>query len=116
VSPLPEYEGADLVLPTLRRNLQRNVNLQHDEAQQAAFEALCTQRVGLVVGPPGTGKSFLGSQIAQAILGVSSDDGQQPLRMRLLVFATVAHSAPSFGKVAETHVLSSLFATLNRAH
>jgi len=26
------------------------------------------------------------------------------------------HSAPSFGKVAETHVLSSLFATLNRAH
>lgn len=59
------------MLATLRRNLARKADLQHDDAQQAAFEGLCSSRVGLVVGPPGTGKSFLGSQIAQAILEVS---------------------------------------------
>jgi len=61
----PEYAGAERILGRVEDNL-RDANIEFGGAQRAAFEHMCSARVALVVGPPGTGKSFLASHLARA--------------------------------------------------
>jgi len=44
-----------------------------DRAQRAAFEHATSSRVASIVGPPGCGKSFAGSELARAILAATQE-------------------------------------------
>ena len=71
-SPAPEYFGRENVLRTVEQQMQdRDIKL--DVAQQAAFEHACSHRVALIVGPPGTGKSFIGAELASSLLRATDE-------------------------------------------
>ena len=81
--PPPEYEGAQQLQRQLDRQLAAD-NIQLDAAQRDAFEHACASRLALIVGPPGTGKSFVGSELAWAIL--------QATELRLLLVCYTNHA------------------------
>jgi len=67
--PLPlERHRIGELQEQLRRQFE-DARWQVDAAQQAAFQHATSHRVSLVVGPPGTGKSFVGVELALALLG-----------------------------------------------
>ena len=72
-SPAPDYPGIENVLGNLEQRMQdRGIEL--DVAQQAAFQHACSHRVALIVGPPGTGKSFVGAELASSILRSTTEN------------------------------------------
>lgn len=86
-SPAPTYAGAERVLACAKRNVAAD-GIQLDDAQRAAFEHACAHRVANIVGPPGTGKTFLGVELAHAIL--------QSSEQRLLVVCYTNHALDQF--------------------
>lgn len=86
-SPPPAYPGAERVLACIERNLTAD-GLQLDVAQRAAFEHACSHRVANIVGPPGTGKTFVGVELAHAILQTS--------KQQLLVVCYTNHALDQF--------------------
>ena len=94
--PPPQYAGADRLLRTLDAQLGRS-GVQLDRAQRAAFEHACRHRLALIVGPPGTGKSFIGSQLAQAILGATASNGLVAgEELKILVVCYTNHALDQF--------------------
>jgi len=71
-SPAPEYDGVENILGALERQMQIS-GIVLDQAQQSAFEHACAHRLALIVGPPGTGKSFIGAELAQSMLHATSE-------------------------------------------
>ena len=59
-----------------------------DRAQRAAFEHATSHRVACIVGPPGCGKSFAGSELSLAILAATSQ--------KLLVVCFTNHALDQF--------------------
>lgn len=84
VSAAPEYAGRD----RLQAQIDGQVEFQLDEAQRAAFTHAIESRVALIVGPPGTGKSFVGAELAHAILAVTSE--------KMLVVCYTNHALDQF--------------------
>jgi len=67
-----EYIGRENVLRTVEQQMQDRDN-KLDVAQQAAFEHACSHRMALIVGPPGTGKSFIGAELASSLLRATDE-------------------------------------------
>ena len=60
-------------LATLAERQVEEAGIALDPAQQRAFVHATSSRVANIVGPPGTGKSFAGGEIARAVLGATDE-------------------------------------------
>lgn len=83
----PEYEGAEHIIPTLQANLAA-AGAAVDPAQHAAFEHAASHCIANIVGPPGTGKTFVAVELAHAILKSSSE--------KLLIVCYTNHALDQF--------------------
>jgi len=96
LSPRPNYPGAELLYGQIEDQLNRpGVNI--DAAQRDAFRHAIEHRVGMIVGPPGTGKSFVAVEIARAVLRVTN--------LTMLVVCYTNHALDDFlGRMIERGV------------
>lgn len=83
----PEYDGIQEILHHIEDSMDAT-GTRLDEAQRAAFEHVTTHRLANIVGPPGTGKFFVGVELANAIL----DTTQQ----KVLIVCYTNHALDQF--------------------